>query len=492
MLAKRAVDLEASHPHRLQLKPVGPSEASDSMGVSRCTLNLELPPVDAALSWLHHMRDQQLIWDPDPGRVALMQALELPAVWLDVQNPNNQWLQQQEASDPAVWAEHLGIAAPSPGALLVLGHAGALWDRALAEEMASSGPALSPGIDYVPGWTWLALESVEAGLALASWLERASRVVCRLVLMGEVPRPEPSMLLEWQSPPWQFEPSLLPGELRLMHQGELMPALAEDRPARSVNSCFRWDRPGEVPVASVVVSLHNYADRIRTTLDAVAAQTQTNLELVVVDDVSGDDGLAVVQEWMEQCVAAGSHPFSRLQLLQHHSNGGLACARNTGFAHATAPWCFVLDADNTLFPQAVERCLVHAAQGGERLAVVYPLVAVQAESGSDDARTLISPAPWQTVHFLRGNQIDAMALIRRRAWADVEGFTHIEGGWEDFDFWCKLMDGGWHGMQVPAVLARYISHGQSMTQSVTNRRWRALSATLQQRHPWLKLPLAPP
>jgi GT2 family glycosyltransferase len=83
-----------------------------------------------------------------------------------------------------------------------------------------------------------------------------------------------------------------------------------------------------------------------------------------------------------------------------------------------------------------------------------------------------------------------MALIRREAWQQVGGYTHIEGGWEDFDFWCKLVEAGFHGVQCPQILAAYRSHGSSMTELSTTRRQRPLSITLQDRHPWLQLPFA--
>jgi GT2 family glycosyltransferase len=88
--------------------------------------------------------------------------------------------------------------------------------------------------------------------------------------------------------------------------------------------------------------------------------------------------------------------------------------------------------------------------------------------------------------------VDAMALVRRSAWAQAGGYTHIEGGWEDFDFWCKLLDAGFHGVQCPRILAVYRSHDQSMSHTATNSNWRALARTLQRRHPWLDLPLAKP
>ena len=44
---------------------------------------------------------------------------------------------------------------------------------------------------------------------------------------------------------------------------------------------------------------------------------------------------------------------------------------------------------------------------------------------------------------------DAMALVRRSAWDAVGGYTHIQGGWEDYDFWCKLLTRAITGCNAP-------------------------------------------
>ena len=122
---------------------------------------------------------------------------------------------------------------------------------------------------------------------------------------------------------------------------------------------------------------------------------------------------------------------------------------------------------------------------------MHPLLAVEVEPGRwDDQRTLVSSASWQRERLLAGNVVDAMALVRRSAWETVGGYTHIEGGWEDYDFWCKLVEAGYHGLQCPRILAVYRSHVESMSHRTTNRSWHALTRALQQRHPWLRLPLA--
>jgi GT2 family glycosyltransferase len=133
--------------------------------------------------------------------------------------------------------------------------------------------------------------------------------------------------------------------------------------------------------------------------------------------------------------------------------------------------------------------VAHAAS--LQTAVVHPLVEIKGARRLDaSGAALISRLPWQRRSFVGGNYIDAMALIRTQAWRDVGGYSHIQGGWEDFDFWCKLIGAGYHGVLCPRVLARYAAHDESMTARSTSRQWRPLSRCLQQRHPWLRLPYA--
>ena len=42
-----------------------------------------------------------------------------------------------------------------------------------------------------------------------------------------------------------------------------------------------------------------------------------------------------------------------------------------------------------------------------------------------------------------------MALICKWAWAGVGGYTHIQYGWEDYDFWCRCVEFGFWGRQAP-------------------------------------------
>ena len=492
------VEFDRSGPHQILLHSHTPNDPDTQYVIERICLNLELPPVERASQWLAHLHTQQLIFDPEPARVLLLRELGLPAWWLDPASVVNGWLQQPQALDPRQWSSCLGLPPPPEGQLTVLGAAGSVFERTLASEMSLRCEAETndnfPAIAYLPGWFDLVVENPAAGLARAGWLQAAAQRAARLVCAGPEHYPADWDLLQTSLPCLVHPFNAPPAELRARHFGKPLMALAEDRSIPPLQILREWQSPdltNRPPLASVAVSLYNYAERITDALISVKEQTQQRLELIVVDDASSDDGTSIVERWIDDCLRLCDHPFVRVLFLRHCRNTGLAVARNTAFVHSQAPWCFVLDADNALFPDAVAGCLALADESDPQLAVVHPLLTVEVEPGRlDDQRTLVSSATWQRERLSQGNTVDAMALIRRSAWAAVGGYTHIEGGWEDFDFWCKLVGAGYHGIQCPRILAVYRSHNESMSYSSTNRSWHALSRTLQQRHPWLHLPLA--
>lgn len=228
---------------------------------------------------------------------------------------------------------------------------------------------------------------------------------------------------------------------------------------------------------TVAVSLYHYGRFIEECLDSVAGQTHEHLEVVVVDDHSTrDDSVEVVRAWAER----HARRFDRFEVLRHRHNRGLAAARNTAFSAARTSHVFVLDADNLIYPRAIE-VLHRAAAEGDRDAAYTQLELFGDQVGIGQADV------WSRRRFQRGNYVDAMALIRVRSWEQVGGYTHIEGGWEDFDLWCKFLECGMTGLYVPEILCRYRVHGTSMLRTDTRDATEALKVQLTYRHPWLKL-----
>lgn len=97
------------------------------------------------------------------------------------------------------------------------------------------------------------------------------------------------------------------------------------------------------PLVSVIIPLYNASSYIEATLDSVCQQTYTNLEILVVDDSSTDDGFKKVKAYSD----------SRIILLQQ-VNSGAAIARNTGLQQAKGDYIQFMDADDLLHPDKIK------------------------------------------------------------------------------------------------------------------------------------------
>lgn len=234
---------------------------------------------------------------------------------------------------------------------------------------------------------------------------------------------------------------------------------------------------------TVAISLHDYEDVVLETLESVRLQDIGSVDLVVVDDASRDGGLSIVRDWMAKHRAR----FGRSVLVQHSSNEGLAAARNQGFATAATPYVFVLDADNLLYPRCLTSCL--AVAEASKADAVYPLLEVFGE-----ATGLMGTDEWEPDALLRKNYIDAMTLVRSRAWADVGGYRRMPApGWEDYDFWLKFAETGMKVVRVPQILCRYRVRASSMLRRTANKAemLEVLHADMRLHHPAVVLEGAP-
>ena len=240
---------------------------------------------------------------------------------------------------------------------------------------------------------------------------------------------------------------------------------------------FAADRQGAAEV-SVIVPVFNYADYVLEALASVAAQTLEALDLVVIDDCSPDDSIAMLLGWVQ----ANAHRFNRVVVLRHRENAGLGFARNSGFAAAETAFVLPLDADNRLRPAACGTLLGHLRAGAAAFA--YPAI-----QQFGDKTEVFGRDPYSVLRLQLGNYIDAMAMVRKSAWAAAGGYDHVQHGWEDFDFWCRLAECGQYGCAVPDILADYRVHDKSMLHTATEIRGNRanLVRNMQARHPWLDL-----
>lgn len=98
-----------------------------------------------------------------------------------------------------------------------------------------------------------------------------------------------------------------------------------------------------MPKYSIIVPLYNKGEFIVKTVQAILQQTYSNFELIIVNDGSSDNGPELLN----------SIEDSRLILIDKE-NGGVSSARNLGITKASGEWITFMDADDIMYPFALE------------------------------------------------------------------------------------------------------------------------------------------
>jgi hypothetical protein len=231
------------------------------------------------------------------------------------------------------------------------------------------------------------------------------------------------------------------------------------------------------PAVSVILTAYNHFDLVGEAIRSVALAEASEVEVVAVDDGSGDGTADAI------AAAAAQFPWLPVRLVRRSVNSGLpAISRNLAVEHARAEKLFVLDADNLVLPQGLGKLAAALDEDGGA-AFAYGIV----ERFDDDGpRGLFSFLDFDPERFRYGNYIDAMAMIRTSALEAVGGYPTDQtlGGWEDFALWLAMADAGLRGVRVPDFIGRYRVSPYSMLSSA-NLDQASIWTTLLRRYPVL-------
>jgi glycosyltransferase involved in cell wall biosynthesis len=174
------------------------------------------------------------------------------------------------------------------------------------------------------------------------------------------------------------------------------------------------------PLVTVVTPSYNQAPFLAETLDSVLAQDYPAVELIVVDDGSTDDSVAIIERYAD-----------RLAWWTQQPNAGQVAALNKGFARAGGTYLTWINSDDTLLPGALAR-LVAALEADPELALVYG-DSLFIDGDSQEVAPL--PArPWDPAEMVRRweNHVpQPSSLFRRSAYEQVGPLN--ERGYYFFD-----------------------------------------------------------
>ena len=207
---------------------------------------------------------------------------------------------------------------------------------------------------------------------------------------------------------------------------------------------------------AVIIPLFNGAAWIRQTLLSVLAQTLPAREIIVVDDGSSDDSIAIVRSFPQ--VALHRHPGKGT----HHT-------RQFGFAHSTAACVTFLDQDYLWHPRHLELLSTLLRDDPTASAAVSRTLTYEDERRLRFPPPVLGPErfdPWDTFPFHR---IDtpSFVLIRRSALEAIGGWPARNAWSSDVQAWFQLASIAPMLRNASATAAYRVQHREA-----TSTRWR--------------------
>lgn len=230
-------------------------------------------------------------------------------------------------------------------------------------------------------------------------------------------------------------------------------------------------RQYDEPVVSVVVPVGpGHEKDVQNALDSLEAQTFRSWEVIVVWDTPDREELKVL-----------TAAFPYVNFLTGQDPKGAGAARNAGAAEARAPFLLFLDADDWLYPEALEKMV---QEWEARESIVYTDYVGKAFVSKEHALKV-----QQSGRLLQWNEDSGEAVIAHQAfdydwqraqrqpedkpyiwcnitslvpkkWHDeVGGFDESMKSWEDVDYWYRLARAGrpFARIDEPLLVYRFYS-----------------------------------
>ena len=222
-----------------------------------------------------------------------------------------------------------------------------------------------------------------------------------------------------------------------------------------------------LPLVSIGIPNFNYAHFITNALESVVNQTYTNIELIIVDDVSTDNSIEVIEDWIGRNIG-----IIKIKFIKNRVNVGLTKACNVILQNAEGKYFQTLDADDLLCSDKIQN-QVNLLEASNKSAWIYSNISVIDETGE-----IIHPdylgrigynkddMPIGNIHsqLFDFNFIPLPSVLINTAYAKSVGGFDENVQVQDYYMWLKLSE-QFETLYMPGITAMYRAHQSSMSNS---------------------------
>lgn len=205
-------------------------------------------------------------------------------------------------------------------------------------------------------------------------------------------------------------------------------------------------------LVSVIVPCYNYALFLGEALDSVLAQTYMDWECIIINDGSPDNTEEVARKYCEK--------DTRFKYF-YKENGGHSSARNFGIRYSSGKYILPLDADDMLSNNYL-KAAVEKIESNPNIKLVTGEVQVLG-----DMNEKFIMQHYNLRSYLIINYISISTLFRKSDFDKVKGFDETMLGFEDWDFFIKVLKNGGEVIELPFTCLYYRKKNGSMFHNVS-------------------------
>lgn len=228
---------------------------------------------------------------------------------------------------------------------------------------------------------------------------------------------------------------------------------------------------------TLAICLYNAERYIVETLQCVVDQTFQEFDLLIVNDCSTDNSVAIAEEFL-------SAKKREYKVANFEINRGLAAGRAYVEQNSTTKYILFVDADDCPKPNLVERLYSTMIADSDLMAVGCWNEFIDSESrkikggiflGATTKEEFYTKAKGEKLIFMQPTAIIDREVVNRVGGRNITGFPEGKPRYqdlcEDLDLWTRMSDLYVEGkaiIVVPEVLLHYRKHSQSMSASNIN------------------------
>lgn len=228
---------------------------------------------------------------------------------------------------------------------------------------------------------------------------------------------------------------------------------------------------------TLAICMYNAAQYLQATLVSVLQQTKRDFHLLIIDDCSTDDSCDMAIRILQ----ANSRQY---ELIRFEKNGGIGHARHFAERHATTKYMMFLDADDILYPDAIEKLYAKICSDPDLMAVGCYLEYINQKGkkigggiflGEKTKEGFYEKAKNKKLIFMQPTAIYEREVALSVGGYKIDGYPAGRPRYQDFcedlDLWTRMSDLYTENkaiVVIPEVLCKYRKVGSGLSSSSLN------------------------